>query len=61
MTIRERSVCKGLVDGWMFADGMQHPAQVEECRTFQMQRCHSRPARRSTAAQTASSVLSSRS
>ena len=40
MTIRERSVCKGLVDGWMFADGMQHPAQVEEFRSIQVQGCH---------------------
>jgi hypothetical protein len=49
MTLRERSVCKGLVDGWMFADGTQHPAQVEEFRTVQVQRYHSRPSRRSTA------------
>ena len=60
ITMRERSVCKGLVDGWMFTDGTQHPAQVEGFRTVQVQRCHSRPSRRSTA-QTAASVLSSRS
>jgi|RhiMetdeSRZDD1v2_1073273.scaffolds.fasta_scaffold63040_2 hypothetical protein len=60
MTIRERSVCKGLVGRRMYVDYTQHPAQVEEFRTVQVQHCHSRPSRRSTA-QMAASLLSSRS